>query len=125
MNAGIYDIPASLIPGFHERKKIVRAHDPAEIAKNTADKDLEDISFVRLLSLHGNLDSLMGWGHAIPIELVVSDTCRDLPLLYRYTPLLADHPIRVSVPLVTGFGSVVKFLWTLRSSSKADSPTSR
>lgn len=120
MKAITYNIPASLIAGFGERKMIVRAHDPAEIVKNIADEDLEGISFVKLLSLNGKLDSLMGWRNAIPVELVVSDTYRDLPLLYRYTPLLTDHPIRVSVPLVPGFGNVVKLAVSLNFAVKLE-----
>jgi len=120
MNAITYNIPASLIADFGERKRIVRAHDPAEIVENLADEDLEGISFIKLLSLNGKLDSLMGWRNAIPIELVVSDTHRDLPLLYRYTPLLTDHPIRVLVPLVPGFGNVVKLAVSLNFAVKLE-----
>ena len=120
MNAITYDIPASLIAGFRGQKKIVRVHDPAEITKNAANEDLGTISFVKLLSLHGKLNSFISWGHAIPVELVVSDTYRDLPLLYRYTPLLADHPIRVSVPLAPGFGNVVKLAVSLNYAVKLE-----
>lgn len=120
MNAITYNIPVSLIAGFRGRKMIVRAHDPAEIVRDITDKDLADISFVKLLSLNGKIDSLMGWGNAIPVELIVSDTCRDLPLLYRYAPLLAGHPIRVSVPLAPGFGKVVKLAISLNFAVKLE-----
>ena len=120
MKALTYDIPASLLPNFRERKMIVRSHDPAEIVKNVTNKDLSGISFVKLLSLDGDIDSLIAWGHAIPVDLVVSDTYRDLPLLYRYAPLLAGHPIRVSVPLVPGFGNVVKLAISLNFTVKLE-----
>ena len=92
----------------------------SEIVRNITDRDLEGISFVKLLSLNGKIDSLMGWGNAIPVELVVSDTYRDLPLLYRYAPLLAGHPIRVSVPLAPGFGKVVKLAISLNFAVKLE-----
>jgi hypothetical protein len=99
---------------------IVRSLEPAEIVEYVTDGDLGNISFVKLLSLNGDVDSLMAWGHGIPVDLVVSDPCRDLPLLYRYAPLLAVHPIRVSVPLEPGFGNVVKLAVSLNFAVKVE-----
>jgi hypothetical protein len=99
---------------------IVRSHDPSEIVLNVTDGDRGDISFIRLLSLTGEIDVLMGWGYGIPVDLVVSDPFRDLPLLYRYAPLLEVHPIRVSVPLVPGFGNVVKLAVSLGFAVKVE-----
>lgn len=117
-NGITYDIPASLIAGFCGQKLIVRARDPAELTRNIADEGPETIYFVKLLSLEGKPDSLLGWRTGLPIELAVSDAYRDLPLLYRFAPLLADHPIRVSVPLVPGFGKVVKLAISLNFAVK-------
>ena len=108
-----YNIPARLVPVFHGRKMIVRSHDPSEIVENVTAADMGDISFVKLLSLDGGIDSLMAWGYSIPVDLVVSAPYRELPLLYRYAPMLEVHPIRVSVPLVPGFGNVVKLAVSL------------
>ena len=99
---------------------IVRTHDPAEIIANVTTEDLGNISYLKLLSLKGDIDSLMNWGHTIPVDLVVSDPCRDLPLLYRYAPLRAGHPIRVSVPLAPGFGNVVKLAVSLNFAVKVE-----
>lgn len=120
MNAITYSVPASLVSGFRGRKMIVRSHNPRKIVENVTDENLGSISFVKLLSLNGEIDSLITWGHAIPVELVVSEICRDLPLLYRYAPLLAVHPIRVSVPLVPGFGNVVKLAVSLNFAVKLE-----
>jgi len=116
----IYNIPARLVPVFRGRKMIVRSHDPSEIVRNVTDGERGDISFVRVLSLTGEIDVMMGWGYGIPVELVVSHPCRDLPLLYRYAPLLEVHPIRVSVPLEPGFGKVVKLAVSLGFAVKVE-----
>jgi hypothetical protein len=113
MNDITYNIPVSLIAGFRERKMIIRADDATDIVENVTDQDLGRIAFIKLLSLKGELGSLINWGQGIPVELVVSDIYRDLPLLYRYTPLLASHPTRVSVPLVAGCDKLVKLAVSL------------
>jgi hypothetical protein len=120
MKAISYDIPVSLIAAFPKRKLIIRAEDEADIIANVTGKDLERISFIKLLALNGEIGSLILWGHGIPVELVVSDPCRDLPLLYRYAPLLAGRPVRVSVPLVAGIGNVVKLAGALNFAVKLE-----
>jgi len=115
-----YDIPASLFAAFRGRKVIVRSPDAQEIVDNITDGDLENVSYIKLLSLNGEIGALMGWGQGVPVDLAVSDPCRDLPLLYRYAPLLDVHPIRVSVPLVPGFGNVVKLAVSLDFAVKVE-----
>jgi hypothetical protein len=119
-NAISYNIPASLVPAFRGRKVIVRSPDAAEIAAYINDGDQQNLSFIKLVSLNGEIGGLMAWGQGIPVDLVVSDPCRDLPLLYRYAPLLAVHPVRVSVPLVPGFGNVVKLAVSLNFAVKVE-----
>jgi hypothetical protein len=117
-NALTYDIPPSLVAAYRGRTMIIRSHDPAAIVESVTAGDLGTISYIKLLSLEGEIDSLMGWGHDIPVDLVVADPCRDLPLLYRYAPVRTGHPIRVSVPLVPGFGAVVKLAVSLNFAVK-------
>lgn len=108
-----YNIPVQLVPLFRGRKMIIRFRDASDIVQNVADEHLGDVSFIKLLSLDGEIDGLAAWGYAIPVDLVVTDTCRAPPLLYRCAPLLGSHPIRVSIPLVPGFGKVVKLAVSL------------
>jgi hypothetical protein len=115
-----YDIPASLVAAYRGRTMIIRSPDPAAIVAGVTAEDLETVSYIKLLSLEGDVDCLMNWGHTIPVDLVVADPCRDLPLLYRYAPLCASHPIRVSVPLAPGFGNVVKLAVSLNFAVKID-----
>ena len=44
----------------------------------------------------------------------------DLPLLYRYAPLLAERPVRVSVPVAAGFSKVVKLALSLNFAVKLE-----
>jgi hypothetical protein len=115
-----YSIPISLVAPFRGRKMIVRAYNPVEIMENVTTEDLQNISYLKLLSLKGEIDSLMNWGHTIPVDLVVSDPYRDLPLLYRNAPLRTVHPIRVTVPLAPGFGNVVKLAVSLNFAVKVE-----
>lgn len=103
-----YNIPVQLVPLFRGRKMIIRSSDASDIVRSVTDEHLGDVSFIKLLSLEGEIGGLTAWGYSIPIDLVVTDVCRDLPLLYRCAPLLGSHPIRVSIPLVPGFGKVSK-----------------
>jgi hypothetical protein len=103
-----YSIPVSLAETYRGQKTIIRASDPSEIMTKFSDAVPDGLCHIRLLSLDGAVEDLKGWFPGIPIELVIRDTCRDLPALYRCSPLLATHPLRVSVPLVPGFGAVVK-----------------
>lgn len=116
----IYNIPVSLMDAYRERKTIVRAHDPSEITKIVSDAVPDGLSYVTILSLGSSIDNLRDWVPGIPINLVVRDPLDDLPLLYRYAPLLSAHPIRVSVPLVPGFGAIVKLAASLNFSVKVE-----
>jgi hypothetical protein len=115
-----YDIPASLVAAYRGRTMIIRSPDPAAIVTGVTAEDLETVSFIKLLSLEGDVDCLVGWGDSIPVDLVVADSCRDLPLLYRCAPLRATHPIRVSVPLAPGFANVVKLAVSLNFAVKIE-----
>jgi hypothetical protein len=111
-----YTIPVSLADAYRGHKTIVRTHDPPEITTKFSDAVPEGLCHIRLLSLDGDIDDLKDWAPGIPIDLVIRDPRRELPLLYRYAPLLPTHPLRVSVPLVPGFGAVVKLAVSLNFS---------
>jgi hypothetical protein len=115
-----YNIPVSRIDAYRERKTIIRTHDPSELTKIISDAVPEGLSYIRILSLDGTIDDLKDWVPGIPIDLVVRDPREDLPMLYRYAPFLSAHPIRVSVPLVPGFGAVVKLAASLNFSVKVE-----
>jgi hypothetical protein len=116
----VYNIPAALVRAYRGRNLIVRSDDPSEIVASLADVDRESVSYVQILFPGGETESLMRWGNAIPVDLVVRDPQRDLPRLYHYSPLLARHPVRVTVPVVSGFSNVVKLATSLNFAVKLE-----
>lgn len=109
----VYSIPASMVAAYRGRSIIVRSRNPAEIVETLAMEDLARVSYLQILSLGAEPHPLMHWGHMIPVDLVVQDVEEDLPLLYKWSPLPANHPVRVTVPVTTGFSKVVKLALSL------------
>jgi hypothetical protein len=116
----VYNVPAALVRSYRGRNLIVRSHHPSEIVASLADVDMDSVSYVQILSLGGETETLMRWGNAIPVDLVVQDIQRDLPRLYHYSPFLARRPVRVTVPVVPGFSSVVKLATSLNFAVKLE-----
>lgn len=114
----VYNIPVSMVETYAGRSLIVRSRDPAEIVEGLSMEDLARVSYVQVLSIHPDLERLTLWGQNIPVDLVVQDPERDLPLLYQCSSLLARHPVRVSVPVAPGFSKVVKLAVSLNFAVK-------
>ena len=109
----VYNIPDTMIEAYRGRNLIVRGHDPSMMVQRLATHDLERVEYLQILGTGGNLDGLMRWEHAVPVDLVVQNPEADLPLLYRYSTMRAERPVRVSVPVVPGFSKVVKLALSL------------
>ena len=116
----VYNIPATRIEAYRGRDLIVRSHDPSELLKKLVLGDLKRIACLQILGTGGSIDPLLRWGPSIPVDLVVQDPEADLPLLYRYAPLPADRPVRVSVPVVPGFSKIVKLALSLNFAVKLE-----
>jgi hypothetical protein len=114
----VYNIPVKMVEAYHGRNLIVRSHDPSEMVQRFAVEDLERISYLQIPGTGGGIDSLMHWDHPVPVDLVVQHPEADLPLLYRYSPLLAERPVRVSIPVAAGFSKVVKLALSLNFAVK-------
>jgi len=115
-----YSIPVSLTDAYRGHKTIVRTHDASEITTKFSDAIPEGLCHIRLLSLDGDIEHLKNWAPGVPIDLAIREPRRELPLLYRYAPLLSAHPLRVSVPLVPGFGAVVRLAASLNFAVKVE-----
>jgi hypothetical protein len=116
----VYNIPVSMVERYPGRNLVVRSHDPREIVGVLSGEDPARVSYVQVLSVQPDLQSLTIWGHGIPVDLVVQDPDVDLPFLYQCTPLLARHPVRVTVPVVPGFSKVVKLAVSLNFAVKLE-----
>jgi|WetSurMetagenome_2_1015567.scaffolds.fasta_scaffold234851_1 hypothetical protein len=115
-----YNIPASMVESYRGRQLIVRSDSPAEIVGKLSTEDLENVSYIQVLSLHADLGPLTLWRSGIPVDLVVQDVESDLPLLYQCAPLLTRRAVRVTVPVVAGFSKVVKLALALNFAVKLD-----
>jgi hypothetical protein len=116
----VFNIPLDLIPHYADQRVIVRASDPALLTDALREANLEHLVAVQLLSIEAKPDPLAEWGNAVPVDLVLNNPAEEYPLLYRFAKLLDKHPIRASIPAVTGFSRAVKVAASLSFAVKLD-----
>jgi len=116
----VYNLPATMIESYRGMDLIVRSHDPSEILQRLAPDDLERLAYLQILGTGGAIDPLLRWEPPIPVDLLVRNPEADLPRLYRYSPLPAKRPVRVSVPVAAGFSKVVKLALSLNFAVKLE-----
>lgn len=115
-----YNIPVTMLPAYRGRNVIVRSCDPLEIVGKLTTEELERIAYVQVLSIQADLRPLILWGDAIPVDLVVQNPETNLPLLYQCSQLLTKHPVRITVPVVSGFSKVIKLAASLNFAVKLE-----
>jgi hypothetical protein len=116
----IYNIPVRLVPEYSGQSVIVRSESTAELINALPNDGLGLVVGVQLLSLNADVDALADWGHAVPVELVMSDPANEFPLLYRNARLLDKHPMRVLIPALAGFSKAVKLATSLQFSIRIE-----
>ena len=94
----VYNVPAAMVDAHRGRNLIVRSRDPAELVHRLAAHGPEGVAYLQVLGTGGDVEELLRCEDPVPVDLVLEDPVVDLPRLYRYSPLLADRPVRVSVP---------------------------
>jgi hypothetical protein len=77
----VYNIPVRLVPEYSGHQVIVRSESTAELINALPNDGLGLVVGVQLLSLSAEVDALANWGHAMPVELVMSDPANEFPLL--------------------------------------------
>lgn len=108
MNEFIHNIPLHRLPFGSTEPMIVRTDNPAALPAALASENPERVVAVQLLSLAADSEPLNAWAPGLPVELAITDPAAEFPLLYRHTPLLDQHPVRVVVPVRPGFFNAVK-----------------
>ncbi|MDQ5911587.1 MAG: hypothetical protein QG599_3685 [Pseudomonadota bacterium] len=103
-----YDISLQGLPARRTGRLIVRADDPEALIAVLATEDPDRIIAVQLLSLDVDSESLNAWAPGLPVELAMTDPAAEFPLLYRHVNLLDQHPVRVVIPVQSGFAKAVR-----------------
>jgi hypothetical protein len=121
MDSVIYNIPARMVEAFAGRRVIVRSGDAAELVQHLSQESvLENVLYVQLLSLNGEVDALARWAESLPVDLVMRDPAREFPLLYNFSKLHDKHPVRASIAVRPGFVKAVKLALALNFSVKLE-----
>lgn len=121
----VYNIPTRMVEEYRGHPVIVRSDQASELVARLSKEDLKYLVCVQLLSLDGEVDDLIHWGDLVPVDLVMRDPA-EFPKLYRYSDLLENHPVRVSIPVAPGCYKAVKLAVSLNFAVKlviAQQPT--
>lgn len=110
----VYHIPVAQLARYRGHRLIVRSANPPQLVGQLGADDLDNLAYIQLCSLPSDTDDLIHWAEALAIELRLDEPARDFPLLYRYAKLLDNHPVRVVLPVVTGFEKAVKLALSLQ-----------
>ena len=114
----IYNIPSALLPAYQGRRLILRTSDPAALIAQWPQAPPAGLVCVQLLDLPIDIADLLPWGEEVPLDIVLDDPITDHPKLYRYSKLIDNHPVRVTLPVVSGFGKAVKLAAALQFAVK-------
>ena len=122
MNSVTYNIPAHLFDSYQGRKVIVRSDNPNDLVICLSRANLENVLYAQLTSLKVelDLDPLVSWACALPIDVRVRNPAADYPLLYHLSKLLDKHPVRISIPVKRGFVKAVRLALGLGFSVKLE-----
>lgn len=115
-----YNIPVGLVEAYRGRSLIVRAERPSEIVRAIPPERVADISYVRLSSFDAEVDELVHWGEGVPVDVVMRRPLFEFMRLYRFAKLLENHPVRISVPVVAGFGRAARLALALNFAVKLE-----
>jgi hypothetical protein len=120
MKSIFYNIPVSEMKTFRNENLMVRADNPAEISELISKEIPKNVLYIQLIVTEEDITPLMRLKVPVPLDLVIHDLDKDLPLLYNYAPLTAKCPVRVSVPVATGFSRVAKLAVSLNFAVKLE-----
>ena len=120
MNSVTYNIPAHLFDSYQGRKVIVRSDNPIDLVSYLSQANLENVLYAQLTAIEGDLDPLLTWASALPVDVLVRDPAVEYPLLYNFSKLLDKHPVRSSISVKNGFVKAVRLALALGFSVKLE-----
>ncbi len=106
-----YNIPASLVNSFRDKKVVVRSKNAAELVDSLAEVARDQLIYLQLLSLVDPAP-LSKLSEPVQLDLVMQGDS-EFSHLYRFAELGKSHPIRVTVPLSQGCARTVKLAISL------------
>jgi hypothetical protein len=111
-----YQIPLAQLAAFRGRTLIVRSGHPHDLVAQLHPSDLDNLAYIQLCGLPSGTDVLVHWAKGLPIDLLLDNPAQDFPTLYGYATLLDNHPVRITLPVETGFEKAVKLASSLQFS---------
>ena len=79
MNSVTYNIPAHLFDSYQGRKVIVRSDNPIDLVSYLSQANLENVLYAQLTSIEVDLDPLLTWASALPIDVLVRNPGGRIP----------------------------------------------
>jgi hypothetical protein len=121
MNPIIYNIPVSMTAGYGNRRVIIRADDPELIIRVVEQEKPSNLEYIQLLSTKIDpkaMDNLAQWETDVPLDIIVNNPATEFPLLYNFSKIAANRPVRISIAVKPGFIKAVRLAAALRFSIK-------
>lgn len=110
----VYHVPLEHLSAYRGRRLILRSDDPQALVDRIGAEDLDNLAYVQLRSLPSGSDALIHWAEGLGIELVLGSPADDFACLYDYAKLLDNHPVRVLLPVESGFEKAAKLAASLQ-----------
>lgn len=113
-----YNVPLALASSYPDAKLVLRLGRPEAAARaRLACLDCRNVNYVQFSAAGWEIDNLPS---GVPLDLVLREPERDYPLLYRFASLTARQPMRITIPVSSGFVKAVKLAAALNFAVKLD-----
>lgn len=117
--APVYNVPAKLLDRYRGRNVIVRSASPCELIECLRGADLRSVRFLQLSMTSEDTSCLENFGPGIPLDIVLENPAQ-YQQLYSYSNLLDSHPVRITIPVASGFSKAVRLAISLHYAVKLE-----
>ncbi len=108
MNGLVYHLPLSLWSNFRTQRVVLQAETTSELVEHWLPDAGSRVEYAQVLSPQGGAAARLPEDPSFPLDLYLHNPSEELGVLYEYSPLLRNRPLRISLPLVPGFSKAVK-----------------